>query len=129
MSTNEIRDYLENFDLCSICILRYGHETLQTVDISKLILENPVDINKTKRLKPNTCSACLGIFQNLDSVANEIVANSSLKNYQCESLYSSIQIPIVLLIRELSIWMALIEKFPEQIDGSMITTNSRLDIL
>lgn len=115
MTTKEICDYLESFKLCSVCISRYNHENNQHVDVPEVVLDNPI-----KRFKQDVCAACLGIFQNLDSVANEIIENSSLRKYQCNSLYSSIQIPIALLIRELTIWIALMQKFPEQIDESMI---------
>lgn len=118
MLTEEIRYYLKTFHLCSVCLSRYDNENLQCIDITEVVSDNP-----KKRFKQNVCAACFGIFQNLDSVANEIIENSSLKNYQCDSIYSSIQIPIALLIRELTIWIALIQKFPGQINEGLILYN------
>lgn len=68
----------------------------------------------TKKFKSSICVACLGIFQNnyMNEIAEEIIENSDLNTYKCETLYTSITIPISLQIRELSLWIALIRKFP-----------------
>ena len=124
MSTEEIREYLVNLDVCAICVLRY--KNVSFLDFSNVLkdFENEaIELNSVKRQRLNTCIACLGIFQSIDSVAKELIDNSTLCNYECNSLYTSIQIPIALLVRELSIWMALIEKFPGKIDESKVTVS------
>lgn len=122
MSTEEIREYLVNLDVCSICVLRYKNVSfLDFSDVLKDLENEAIELNSAKRQRLNTCIACLGIFQSIDSVAKELIDNSKLCNYECNSLYTSIQIPIALLVRELSIWMALIEKFPGKIDESKAT--------
>lgn len=70
-----------------------------------------------KKSKPNICAACLGIFQNnfIDELATEIVEKSNLNTYECATLYTGITMPILLLLRELSLWIALIKRFPESI--------------
>lgn len=119
MSTEEIREFLEDLDLCAICVLRYKNVSYQDYSSVMKDLENVVnEENQIKRQRLTTCIACLGLFQSINSVATELIESSSLKEYECNSLYSSIQIPIALLVRELSIWLALIEKFPGKIDES-----------
>lgn len=124
MSTKEIREYLEDLDLCSICVLRYKNVSFQ--DFSSVVkdLENEAtEENTIKRQRLSTCIACLDLFQSINSVATDLIESSSLKDYECSSVYTSIQIPIALLVRELSIWLALIEKFPGKIDESMINVD------
>lgn len=74
----------------------------------------------SKRRKPNICIACLGIFENdmIDALAREILENSELKTYECDTLYTSISIPILLQTRELSLWIGLLKKFPNSINES-----------
>lgn len=124
MSTKEIREYLEDLDLCSICVLRYKNVSFQ--DFSSVVKDwenEATEENAIKRQRLSTCIACLDLFQSINSVAKELIENSSLKDYECSSVYTSIQIPIALLVRELSIWLALIEKFPGKIDESKITVD------
>lgn len=121
MIAQEIRDFILRMDLCDICILRYENvdsfEQFEDI-LSKTRDENLAinDDDYVKRRKLNICCACLGIFHELDIVANKISVDSDLAKYNCPSLYSSIQIPINLLIRELTIWVDLIEHFPGKID-------------
>lgn len=125
MSTEEIREYLADLDLCAICVLRYKNVTFQEYSSVTKDLEYEaanIEENATKRQRLSTCIACLGLFQSINSVAKELIENSNLQDYECNTLYTSIQTPIALLVRELSIWMALIEKFPGKIDESKIFT-------
>lgn len=70
-----------------------------------------------KKSKLNICVACLGIFQNkfIDELATEIVEKSNLNTYECDTLYTGITVPISLQVRELSLWIALIKRFPDSI--------------
>lgn len=112
-----MRDFFSNLDLCEICILRYKNTDLSAFENSLTQLDiTPKD--KRKRQKANVCFACLGIFQ--ENVANEIVEHSNLCMYECNSIYSSISVPISILIHDLSIWIELIRKFPENITDSKI---------
>ncbi|XP_055305638.1 putative tRNA pseudouridine synthase Pus10 isoform X2 [Sitodiplosis mosellana] len=129
MSTGEIREYLESLDVCAICVLRYKNVSFQ--DFSNVLkdLENEAtELNTVKRQRFNTCIACLDIFQSVNSVAQELINHSKLRDYECSSLYTSIQIPIALLLRELSLWMALIEKFPGKIDENIPPNISIKDV-
>lgn len=113
MSSEEFSEFLHNLELCTICILRYTNK------INFNPIENTpenIDNDKPKKKRANTCVACLGIFQGIDLVADQVINNSNLVNYDSNSIYSSISIPIALLVRELSIWIALIQRFPGKID-------------
>lgn len=81
---------------------------------------NDEDEPEAKRGKSNVCIACLGIFQNdtIDAAIREIIENTDLHTYECDSIYTSISVPILVQIRELSLWIALHQKFPNSISDS-----------
>lgn len=113
MSSEDIREFLYNLDLCAVCISRY----INKLNFSPILNQSQsVASDNTKKKRTNICVACLGIFQGIDLIADEIINNSNLNSYDSKSLYTSISIPITLLIRELSIWIALIQRFPGKID-------------
>lgn len=115
MSFENLRDFLLSLDLCETCILRYMSTDFNSFEHSLKALNND-DSNIAKKTKRNTCFACLGVFQK--KVANEIIENSNLSTYECSTIYSSISIPLTILIRELSIWIELLHRFPENINQS-----------
>lgn len=81
-SSVEIREYLESLQLCKICILRYQN-TNTFVDFENVKNVNDLDVSNTpKRFKRNVCIACLNIFESIESVADEIIANSTLNTYE-----------------------------------------------
>lgn len=118
MLSEEIREFLSSLELCDICVQRYLNKN--NFNVTERKIENDIT-NKIKRLKPNICIACCSIFQEIDSVVEEVINNSSLRDYEAPSLFSSISIPITLLIRDLSIWVTLLQKFRGEIDDSKIT--------
>lgn len=73
-----------------------------------------------KRKKENICSACLGIFQDdmIEKTSRKILDETDLHSYECETVYTSVSLPILLQIRELSLWIALYNKFPDAISKS-----------
>lgn len=115
MLSEEICEFLLNLNLCGICVSRYVNK--HNFDLTP---KTTTETDEVKRSKPNICIVCLGIFQGIDSDFQQIINNSSLHTYECSKLYSSISIPISLLIRELSVWIALLEKFPGKISDSKI---------
>ncbi|XP_031632319.1 putative tRNA pseudouridine synthase Pus10 [Contarinia nasturtii] len=125
MTSLEIREYLEKLELCSICILRYQNESIENIIILYTAQNNKNETMDTsvgtdtiaiKRSKKSICIACLGIFQSMETVSKNVIEDSNLRNYECNSLYTSVQIPIELLVRELSIWIALIQTFPGKVN-------------
>lgn len=81
---------------------------------------------EAKRAKPNVCNACLGIFQNdtVATVVTEILEKSNLNSFECDLMHTSVSVPIMVQIRELSIWIALLRQFPETFSESMNLTLS-----
>lgn len=117
MWIENISDFLMRSSICEICILRYTNADFHAIEQSLKAYDVTQNEIK-KRSKPNICFACLGIFQ--ENIANEIVQNSNLSMYECDSIYSSISVPITILIHELIIWIELMHKFPEYISSGML---------
>lgn len=117
MSSKEIAEFLHSLELCTICVLRYTNKcNFNPIQNTS----NSVENSTSKKQRKNYCIACLGLFEGIDSIADEIVTESNLASYDSKSLYTSINIPISLLIRELSIWIALIHQFPGSVDSGNI---------
>lgn len=124
MLDEKIREFLHNIELCEVCISRYINKS--NFNLCTSSAESTEDENPKKK-RSNICIACLGIFQEIDSVADEIINSSSLSSYDSKSLYTSISTPITLLIRELSIWVALIQQFPGKVDRcKLVNSNMRI---
>lgn len=89
---------------------------------------NDEDEPEAKRDRSTICIACLGIFQNdtIDAAIREIIENTELHTYECDSIYTSISVPILVQIRELSLWIALHQKFPNSISDSEFVQKLRL---
>lgn len=77
-----------------------------------------------KRAKPNVCIACLDIFsERVQTEALQAMVNhSELNQYDCQTVLSSFSIPIMLSLRGLSVWIALIRKFPGHFSLSKFTS-------
>lgn len=92
---------------------------LQGAEENGTIVSEETEPN-VKRMKTSVCIACLGIFQNdtIDAAIKEIVENTDLHTYECDSIYTSISVPILVQIRELALWIALLRKFPYSISDS-----------
>lgn len=114
MLAKEIHEYILNLELCHICVLRYKNVDDQNFEQIFEEFQNRKTVEAIKRSRWIICAACMGMFHALDTVKN-IIENSNLTEYDCTSLYTSVQIPINISIRDLSIWIALIEKFPGKI--------------
>ncbi|KAG4080694.1 hypothetical protein HA402_013224 [Bradysia odoriphaga] len=129
MSKIEVFDYLNEIGCCNTCNLRYVNGRFcNYLNIEKSLLVHGIDISKMprqsesgepdrKRFKENedACVACLGLFStsNLDAVLEQILQCPDLQSYECDTILTSISLPIILSLRRLSIWLALIEKFPK----------------
>lgn len=72
--------------------------------------------NPPKRIRENVCVACLGVFESalLDALLDQIRSSSEFKEYECQGFTCSIFLPIVFHLRQLSLWIGLLEKFPEK---------------
>lgn len=76
----------------------------------------------TKRKKSNICIACLGLFQDdaIENVIKQIITTTDLHTYDCETIYTSVSLPILMQTRELSLWIALLKKFPNEVSDSQL---------
>lgn len=79
------------------------------------------DINgeqKTKKLRQNTCTVCLGLFRDelLEEIDNKIKCHPDLSQYNCSKIITAVSIPILLQLRQLSVWIDLLETFKEHFD-------------
>ncbi|KXJ72497.1 hypothetical protein RP20_CCG017875 [Aedes albopictus] len=127
---SEIYTYLRSVSCCRTCCLRYlkgraddflnVDEGLKKREINLSTNELPSengddDDNPPKRLRENVCVACLGLFESdlIGSLLDQVRSDGSeFKRYQCEGFTSSIFLPIVFHLRQLSLWIALVEQFP-----------------
>lgn len=72
-----------------------------------------------KRKKLNICYACLGLFNDsfLIDTLEKIASDTNLKTYNCDKLLTSLSLPIALHLRQLTIWIALLKKYPGKISA------------
>lgn len=91
-------------------------------DIEITADQNGCDEPNIKRSKSNVCIGCLGLFQNdyLTTIAKEIVETTELSSYECDTIYTSISVPILIQIRELALWIHLLKQLPGKISESII---------
>lgn len=84
--------------------------------------QNGCDEPNNKRSKSNVCIECLGLFQNdyLATIAKEIVETTELSSYECDTIYTSISVPILIQIRELALWIHFLKQLPGKISESII---------
>ncbi|XP_049539836.1 putative tRNA pseudouridine synthase Pus10 [Anopheles darlingi] len=123
-----IFEYLRSVDCCRVCCLRFLKATKEAfIDIEaalvKLNLVDPATEEengerKSKRVKENVCIACLGLFDSLDSLADEVKQSEAFQRYsKCEAgFFTSISLPLVLHLRQLSLWYDVVERFPDNFD-------------
>lgn len=69
-----------------------------------------------KKLKLDVCVACLGLFDFVDEVVMKVKASESLQEYEVKKFLTSFSLPVSLDLVQLQIWLALLEKFPGQIE-------------
>ncbi|XP_050079786.1 putative tRNA pseudouridine synthase Pus10 [Anopheles maculipalpis] len=117
----EIYDYLRSVDCCKVCCLRFLKATKEDfMDIDAALLKRGLEPKsehqQAKKLKENVCIACLGLFD-LDRIATlacEVKENETYQQYQCEAGFlTSISLPIVLHLRQLALWLDMLDRFPQ----------------
>lgn len=123
MNNQALSDYLKEFGVCSICQLRYlkarGSEYQDMKEsFQKLNVKFESDDEALKKKpRPNPCSTCLGLFS--EKFQQEIIdkiISSNIEKYDCSDIVVAISLPLVLQVRQLSMWFALIKKFGSIID-------------
>lgn len=91
------------------------------ISLSATDLPADGDDNPPKRIRENVCVACLGIFESdlMQSLLDQVGWSSEFKRYECQGFTSSIFLPIVFHLRQLSLWIALVEKFPGRFEQDL----------
>lgn len=61
----------------------------------------------------SVCTACLGVFQEdlFKEIAENVRTNVDLQKYDCERVLASVSLPVSLHLRQLGIWIGLINTF------------------
>lgn len=79
------------------------------------------DNNETieKKRKPNPCPVCFGLFENIDSIVQQIKEDEKLKAYEIDKFITSYSLPVLLELTQLQMWLAMIEKFPDDVSKGL----------
>ncbi|KAM7353942.1 pseudouridine synthase 10 [Cochliomyia hominivorax] len=128
MFNQELVDYLKECGVCQICQLRYlkarGNEYKDVKEsLEKLhvkyepeILEKIIE-SVAKKQKLEVCPCCLGLFsKDFQTQLIDRILKSDVNNYECNDIVVAISMPMLLQIRQLSMWFALLDKFGSKID-------------
>lgn len=72
------------------------------------------DMIDMKRKKSNVCIACLGLFEDnfIENILDSIFKHPDIDSFECDTVLTSISLPILLHLRQLSIWIGLLNMFP-----------------
>lgn len=75
--------------------------------------------------KNQICTACLGVFQEelFAEISENVRKNTDLLKYDSEKILASVSLPVSLHLRQLGIWIGLINTF-----GEVITKTESPDI-
>lgn len=123
MSNQELSDFLKKCGVCSICQLRYlkargseyqdMKESFEKLNV-KFYSEDEVILKKPRQ---NPCSTCLGLFsKEFQQEIIDKILSCNIDQYDCQSVAIALSMPMLLQIRQLSMWFALMEKFGSKID-------------
>ncbi|XP_055919150.1 putative tRNA pseudouridine synthase Pus10 [Eupeodes corollae] len=124
MSNQDLIDYLKECGVCQVCQLRYlkargseykdMKESFQKLNVE---ISNNEDESLTKKPRLNPCTTCLGLFS--EEFQQEIIqkiTSCNIDQFECQTIGIALSMPMLLQIRQLSMWFALIRKFGSKID-------------
>lgn len=82
-----------------------------------IIFQKGIEIDDThanKKCKENPCTICLGLFQSdtFDAIEKAIKECSEIKRYETKKVCSAVSFPVILQLRQLIVWIALLKEFP-----------------
>ncbi|XP_037958737.1 putative tRNA pseudouridine synthase Pus10 [Teleopsis dalmanni] len=123
MSNQDLVNYLTECGVCQMCQLRYlksrGNEyqdikqSFKNLDLkySDIICNNDDELPKKKQ-RSNVCTTCLGLFsKEFQEKLIAAILKQGLEEHECSSIVVAISTPIILQVRQLSMWFALRQKF------------------
>ncbi|XP_058832670.1 putative tRNA pseudouridine synthase Pus10 [Topomyia yanbarensis] len=125
----EIYRFLRSASCCRTCCLRFFkgpaddyfmsvEDALQKYGIA--VDDSPTDDeNPSKKVRPNTCVACLGLLEShrMEALVEQICTNDEFRKYDCQGFNTSVSLPIAVQVRQLSLWLSLLERFPTRFDS------------
>lgn len=70
---------------------------------------------KIKKLRQSTCTICLDLFSEdlLNEIDQNLKSHPELSNYNCPKVITAVSLPIILHLRQFSVWIDLLETFPQ----------------
>uniref|UniRef100_W8BJK2 tRNA pseudouridine(55) synthase n=1 Tax=Ceratitis capitata TaxID=7213 RepID=W8BJK2_CERCA len=127
MKNQDLVDYLKECGVCLFCQLRYlkarGNEYQNKQEyfekVNVLYEEDSGCIEyapTNKRKRRNVCPTCLDLFS--DDFRDQLllsISSTDIGKYDCDGIVIAMSIPIILQLRQLSMWYALIDKFGDNV--------------
>ncbi|XP_037810009.1 putative tRNA pseudouridine synthase Pus10 [Lucilia sericata] len=124
----QLVDFLKDCGVCQICQLRYlkarGNEYKDLKDSFDKLKVNYVEATEddevesaAKKQKLAVCPCCLGLFsKDFRAQLIERILKTDIQNFECNDIVVAISMPMLVQVRQLSMWFALLEKFGPRID-------------
>ncbi|KAH8377231.1 hypothetical protein KR093_004331 [Drosophila rubida] len=129
MKNQELIDYLESCGVCRVCQLRYlkarGSEyrdmqkTFQRLDVQVAAEETADNEIPAKKSRLDICTTCLGLFsKDFQQQLIDGILRSDYAKYDSPGIVLAFNLPMVLQLRQLSMWFALQSKFGASVDSN-----------
>ncbi|XP_053960994.1 putative tRNA pseudouridine synthase Pus10 [Anastrepha ludens] len=126
MKNQDLVDYLRECGVCQFCQLRYlkargneyqnQKEYFERVSVEFIDESNGTSDPANKKKRQNVCPTCLDLFSNsFKEQLLQAILCTDIEKYECAGIVVAISIPIVLQLRQLSMWYALLDKFGSDI--------------
>lgn len=99
-NVEEILQDLLKFGCCQVCAVRHVTKP-STMNAETLIAALIQDYSEPKRVKANTCIACLGLFQNpqKDNIMSQIINHLITSDYDSDTFNLAFNLPMCTIIR------------------------------
>ncbi|XP_036327756.1 putative tRNA pseudouridine synthase Pus10 [Rhagoletis pomonella] len=122
MKNQDLVNYLRECGVCLFCQLRYlkarGNEYqnrrqyLEKVNVEYKDETESSSDPAHKKKRQNVCPTCLDLFsKRFKDQLVQAILDTDIAKYECDGIVVAISIPIVLQLRQLSMWYALLDKF------------------
>ena len=106
-----IEKCLAEAGVCARCALRFtGEKYPRYYQASTL----PTDGEESKKMKPNTCVACLGVLQDhvMEPLLDSVVDSINNSGYDADSFSLTLSVPTCLALRQHSLLVHLRQQLP-----------------
>ncbi|XP_058461581.1 putative tRNA pseudouridine synthase Pus10 [Malaya genurostris] len=127
----EIYNFLRSASCCCICCLRYlKGRTDDFISVQSALDKRGICLDDTstndekqaKKMRLSNCVACLGLLEPhfIETLIEQIRSSDKLREYDCEGFTTSVSLPIALQVRQLSLWLSLLERFPSRFNSCSV---------